>query len=103
MQRQLRFTISTITLMGMVIALCSSRAWSAMHVVLSEMPDYASYYGCMGTGSGNLMGFWDRHGFPDFYTGPANGGLASLTTGGANVGIVSMWASIANFDGRPAD
>src|SRR5262249_47954131 len=61
------------------------------------------YYGCMGTASGNLMGYWDRHGFPDFYTGPANGGLAPLTTSGANAGIVSMWASMAGVDGRPAD
>ncbi len=84
--------------------------WSAADQVLSqtidvrltEVPDYDWYYGCMGTAAGNLMGFWDRHGFPDFYTGQANGGLAPLTTASTNLGIVSLWASKAGLDGRPA-
>jgi hypothetical protein len=57
----------------------------------------------MGTASGNLMGYWDRHGFPGFYTGLANGGVAPLSSSGLNAGIVSMWASKAGFDGRPVD
>ncbi len=80
-------------------------------VYLTEVPDYAWYFGCMPTASGNLMGFWDRHGFPDFYTGPANGGVAPLDNNGnpsdppgtSHYGIVSMWASRAGVDGRPAN
>lgn len=49
------------------------------------------------------MGYWDRHGFPDLYTGPTAGGVAPLNSNGSNVGIRSMWASKAGFDGRPAD
>jgi len=57
----------------------------------------------MGTAAGNLMGYWDRHGFPDFYSGPVNGGLAPLDNFTTNSGIVSLWASQAGLDGRPTD
>lgn len=70
--------------------------------MLTEMPDYAWYAGCFGTAAGNLMGYWDRHGLPNFYTGPTAGGVAPLNDVGANHGIRSMWASRAGLDGRPA-
>ena len=72
-------------------------------VYLLGVPDYTWYAGCFGTGCGNLMGYWDRNGLPDLYTGPTAGGVAPLDSFGANVGIRSMWASKAGFDGRPAD
>lgn len=77
-------------------------ARSATDVYLTAAPDYTWYAGCFGTACGNLMGFWDRHGFPDFYNGPTAGGVAPLDDFGLNVGIRSMWASKAGFDGRPA-
>jgi len=73
------------------------------YVYLTEVPDYTWYAGCFGTACGNLLGFWDRHGLPDFYTGPAGGGVAPLDTCGSNLGIRSMWASKAGLDGRPAN
>jgi hypothetical protein len=72
-------------------------------VYLTETPDYDWYAGCFGTASGNLAGFWDRHGLPDFYAGPTGGGLAPLDSSGGNVSIRSLWASRANVDGRPAN
>jgi Peptidase_C39 like family len=69
---------------------------------LIDVPDYQWHAGCFGTGSGNLMGYWDRHGFPDFYTGPTGGGLAPLNSSGANASIRALWASQAGVDGRPA-
>jgi hypothetical protein len=75
----------------------------SVDVHLVGVPDYGWEYGCMGTASGNLMGFWDRHGFPNFYTGPSNGGLAPLNNSIGNRGIISLWASQAGVDGRPAD
>jgi hypothetical protein len=72
-------------------------------VALAEVPDYAWYAGCFGTAAGNLMGYWDRHGFPNFYTGPTDDGLAPLNSNLGNAGIRSMWASKAGFDGRPED
>ena len=73
--------------------------------VIVDVPDYGWWAGCFGTANGNLMGFWDRNGFPDFYTGPTNGGLAPTNSKEfeGNLGIRSMWSSQAGLDGRPAD
>ena len=87
---------------GALLCVMLISSQGAANVYLTEVPDYDWWAGCFGTASGNLMGFWDRHGFPDFYTGPTSGGVAPLTSGGANAGIVSMWASQARLDGRPA-
>lgn len=76
---------------------------AAENVIITGVPDYSWYAGCFGTASGNLMGYWDRHGFPNFYTGPTAGGVAPLDSFGANKGIRSLWASKAGFDGRPID
>jgi hypothetical protein len=91
-----------LTLCGLsFLAVCSIQA--AENVMITGVPDYAWHAGCFGTASGNLMGYWDRHGFPNFYTGPTGDGLAPLSSAGVNVGIRSLWASRAGFDGRPAD
>ncbi len=70
---------------------------------LSEVPDYQWHAGCFGTATGNLIGFWDRHGFSDFYKGPTNKGLAPLNSNGSNAGINALWASEEGVDGRPSD
>src|SRR5688500_3968890 len=75
----------------------------AENVIIVDVPDYTWYAGCFGSASGNLMGYWDRNGFPNFYTGPTAGGVAPLDSNDSNNGIRSLWASRAGFDGRPAD
>jgi hypothetical protein len=86
--------------------LAGSEVW------LTEVPDYEWHAGCFGTACGNLMGFWDRHGLTDFYTGPTAGGVAPLDDRDASYwvhpgvnyrGIRSLWASRAGVDGRPLD
>lgn len=72
-------------------------------VSILDVPDYHWHQGCFGTASGNLAGFWDRHGLPNLYTGPTNGGLAPLNSNGENDSIVALWASRAGLDGRPSD
>jgi hypothetical protein len=72
-------------------------------VAILDVPDYTWYAGCFGTAAGNMMGYWDRNGFPNFYTGPTAGGVAPLNSDGPNQGIRSLWGSKAGFDGRPAD
>src|SRR6266481_3201915 len=72
-------------------------------VYLLDVPDYDWYAGSLGTACGNLMGFWDRHGLPGFYTGATANGVAPLTSVGANAGIHSLWASRAGMGGRPAN
>lgn len=86
----------------LLASISAGQAASRENVMLDGVPDYTWYAGCFGTACGNLMGYWDRHGFPGFYTGPTAGGVAPLDNLGANVGIRSMWASKAGFDGRPA-
>lgn len=90
-------------LAGVLYAGSVLSAWPAVNVLLTGVPDYAWDAGCFGTASGNLMGYWDRHGFPNFYTGPTGGGVAPLTSDGPNQGIKSLWASRAGLDGRPSN
>src|SRR5690349_3576575 len=90
-------------LLSLVAHAAALAGFAAENVMITDVPDYDWYAGCWGTAAGNLMGYWDRHGLPDFYTGPTGGGLAPLNTVGANEGIRSMWASKAGFDGRPND
>lgn len=76
---------------------------AAENVFLTEVPDYDWFMGCFGTATGNLIGYWDRHGMEDFYTGPTARGVAPLTSFGSNIGIRSLWATRAGLDGRPTD
>jgi hypothetical protein len=93
----------TRTLPAAIFAFFVSPTQAAESVMLTGMPDYAWYGGCFGTATGNLMGYWDRNGFPKFYTGPTSGGVAPLNNAGVNFGIRSLWASKAGLDGRPSD
>lgn len=90
-----------------VLAACcvTVSALAAESVSLTEVPDYTWHAGCFGTATGNLVGYWDRHGLPNMYSGPTAGGVAPLTSSVAsgNSGIRSLWASQAGVDGRPAD
>ena len=96
------YRIVKVSLVVVAYGLSLLTGLSAGTVKLEDVPNYSWYAGCFGTACGNLMGFWDRNGMSDFYTGPTAGGIAPLSDGGANVGVRSMWASKAGFDGRPA-
>ncbi len=71
------------------------------YVFLTDVPDYDWWAGCFGTASGNLAGYWDRHGFSNIYTGQVDNGVAPLTSAGARSAIRSLWASQTGVDGRP--
>lgn len=86
---------------GFGLSLIGGETRAAENVMLTEVPDYAWFAGCFGTAGGNMIGYWDRHGFPDFYTGPTSNGVAPLNSIGTNEGIRSLWASKAGLDGRP--
>jgi len=84
------------------LALIAPFGASAMeNVYLTGVPDYAWHAGCFGTATGNLIGYWDRHGLPNLYTGPTNDGLAPLDSFGSHHGILALWSSQAGLDGRP--
>jgi hypothetical protein len=71
-------------------------------IYLTEVPDYSWHAGCFGTATGNLAGFWDRHGLSNVYAGTIDGGVAPLSDSG-RTGIRSLWASQAGLDGRPSN
>jgi hypothetical protein len=95
--------LKTVSIASCLCFAAQISSFAVENVRLTDVPDYSWYAGCFGTASGNLMGYWDRHGFPNFYTGPTNGGEAPLGSDGLNEGVRSLWASRAGFDGRPAD
>lgn len=95
-----RTVLSLGLLTTTVCSLLAPAAQAQSDIILTEVPDYAWHGGCFGTASGNLAGYWDRHGYPDIYTGPTGGGLAPL---GEQGGIRALWTSQAGLDGRPAD
>lgn len=95
--------VAACVLAGAVLATPATALNAADNVYLTGVPDYRWYGGCYGTCTGNLIGYWDRHGFPDFYTGPTAGGVAPLEDYGAHEQIQGLWTSKAGRDGRPGD
>ena len=100
--RRVRTCLWGSLLLGSLV-LHGTRTQAAENVYLTGVPDYEWYHACFGTATGNLIGFWDRHGLPNFYSGPTAGGVAPLDSYGTNKGIRSLWMSKAGTDGRPAD
>lgn len=88
----------SLCLAGLFPSLIAAEA----RVFLTEVPDYEWDDACFATASGNLMGFWDRHGLANLYTGPTANGVAPMNSYGSNSGIRSLWISRAGRDGRPA-
>ncbi|MCC7374878.1 MAG: hypothetical protein IT581_09490 [Verrucomicrobiales bacterium] len=98
------FRRSTLARIGLILGCIWGFAAGAVeNRYLTEVPDYDWHFGCFGTATGNLMGYWDRHGFPNFYTGPTTGGIAPLHSFGSNSGIRSLWGTRAGMDGRPSN
>lgn len=79
---------------------------------LSDVPAYDWTYGCAATAASMLFGYYDRHGYPDMYTGPTNGGVCPLTNEvwghttylypTFTCGEMPMIASHLGYDGRTA-
>lgn len=65
--------------------------------MLSNVPTSSWTYGCSATSAGMIFGYYDRTGFPNMYTGPANGGVAPLSNLGGQCSII---ATKNGFDGR---
>lgn len=70
---------------------------------LVDVPAYDWQIACFGSSCGMVFGYWDRHGYPEIYTGPTNGGVAPSSNSGDNRGIKSLWVSQAGLDGRAPD
>ncbi len=48
-------------------------------VILSNVPTSRWTQGCSATSAGMIFGYYDRIGYSNMYTGPANGGVCPLT------------------------
>jgi len=46
---------------------------------LTSVPAFTWSYGCSATSAAMMMGYYDNHGYPNMYTGPANGGVCPMT------------------------
>jgi len=62
-------------------------------------------YGCTATAAGMIFAYYDRNGYPNMYTGPANGGVCPMTDVGQGIdtpisGSCSIIATQSGFDGR---
>jgi hypothetical protein len=74
-------------------------------VALGNVPTSTWTYGCSATSAGMLFGYYDRTGYSNMYTGPANGGVAPLSDLGQGIGApitgsCSLIATQNGFDGR---
>ncbi len=65
--------------------------------MLSNVPTSNWTYGCSNTAAGMIFGYYDRIGYSNMYTGPANGGVAPLTDLGNQTSLI---ATKNGFDGR---
>lgn len=65
--------------------------------ILSNVPTSNWTYGCSNTAGGMLFGYYDRIGYSNMYTGPANGGVTPLTDLGNQTSLI---ATQNGFDGR---
>jgi len=59
--------------------------------LLSEVPTSSWTYGCSNTAAGMLFGYYDRVGYGNMYTGPANNGLAPLTDLGSQCSLIEFY------------
>jgi len=98
----LRSTVRVAAAAAILVPFAASGVRAETNRYLLDIPAYDWHYGCFGTASGILMGYWDRNGYSNLYTGPTGGGTAPLSDAGTNEGIRSLWATEAGFDGRSA-
>ena len=78
-------------------------------VMLGNVPTSFWTYGCSATSARMMFRYYDRSGYSNMYTGPANGGVAPLSNLGQGdnpasprAGSCSIIATQQGFDGRGA-
>jgi parallel beta-helix repeat protein len=68
--------------------------------VLQNVPAFDWSYGCSATAAAMMMGYYDNNGYPNMYTGPANGGVCPLTNSVWGSGECPLSATHQGIDGR---
>lgn len=69
-------------------------------VILPDIPVYLWSYGCVPTSGAMLAGYYDRNGYDNMYTGPANNGFAPLSQNSWGYKECPISASHMGIDGR---
>ena len=77
-------------------------------VMLHNVPAYDWSFGCSATSAAMMAGYYDNNGYPDMYTGPANGGVAPMdnsiwgqaTINGEIRSLCPLSATRQGLDGR---
>jgi hypothetical protein len=67
---------------------------------LSDVPAFDWSYGCSATSAAMIFGYYDRIGYDDMYTGPANGGVCPLNNSVWGTGECPLSATHNGIDGR---
>jgi hypothetical protein len=68
--------------------------------VLNSVPAFDWSYGCSATSAAMMFGYYDNAGYPNLYTGPANGGVCPLTNSVWGYGECPLSATHMGLDGR---
>jgi hypothetical protein len=68
--------------------------------VLSDVPAFDWTYGCSATSAAMLFGYYDRVGYSNMYTGPANDGVCPLDNSVWGYGESPLSATHQDVDGR---
>jgi hypothetical protein len=83
--------------------------FSAAGVANLSVPAFNWFMGCSATSGAMIASYWDRNGFPNMYTGPANGGVMPMDNSswptwmdgaGTTYGQCPLTASHSGLDGR---
>lgn len=77
-------------------------------VMLPKVPAYDWSFGCSATSAAMMAGYYDNNGYPEIYTGPANGGVAPMnnsvwghaTINGEDRALCPLSATRQGLDGR---
>ena len=77
-------------------------------VMLSNVPAYDWSFGCSATAAAMMAGYYDNNGYPEIYTGPANGGVAPMNNSiwghaiinGEDRALCPLSATRQGLDGR---
>mgnify|MGYP002410368715 CR=1 FL=1 len=78
-------------------------------VILNNVPAYDWSFGCSATSGAMMAGYYDNHGYPGIYTGPANGGIAPMNNSIWGTALINgevrslchLSATRQGLDGRP--
>ena len=67
--------------------------------VLEHVPAFDWSYGCSATSAAMMAGYYDNTGYPNMYTGPANGGLCPMNNSTWGYGKCPLSATEQDVDG----